>query len=315
MRISAIMGTRDEAELLRPAVAALLRVGVISVTVVDDGSTDATPQVIDQLCRSGPVFSMPPPRSFAELHAFDGPLFGEVIRRDAPDWVLLCDSDEFLLTRRGLPALAAELARFDVLEIARYNAAPGPGGIDPDTLAADAALRALPLVFARQSLDRASLEADPAQRWIMHSIVPKLMVRPDRAAGFTASAHRVRPRDGHSLRRGRAQELVMAHLPFTDPARFARKVRNIADVFDRFEAEYTGDRAWHWRHWVALARAGRLREEFDRQIFDAGAMAALRADGTLATATEIFARTPDSPAHDAALPGPAPTGAGQPRGG
>jgi glycosyltransferase involved in cell wall biosynthesis len=288
MRISALLGTRDEAELLGPAVAALLRAGVASVTIIDDRSTDGTAAAIAGLTRDQRVFAQPAPTSFAGLHDFDGPLFGPVLRRDSPDWVVFLDSDEFLLA--GDPAtLAAELAGHDVLEIARLNAAPGPEGIDPDRLDSDAGLRALPLIAARERLDRATLAADPARRWILHDIVPKLMVRPDAATGFAASAHRIAPRAGQSLRHGRARGCLIAHLPFTDYPRFARKVRNIADVFDRFDAEYPGDRAWHWRHWVALARAGRLREEFDRQVFDAAALAALRAAGGIATATELLA--------------------------
>lgn len=296
MRISAILGTRDEAELLGPAVAALLRAGVASVTIMDDGSTDGTPGLIAELTGNPRVFAQPPPADFAGLHDFAGPLFGPVIRRDAPDWVMFVDSDEFLLARGDAPALAAELDGHDVLEIDRYNAAPGPGGIDPATLAGDAALRALPLITARQRLDRAALEADPARRWILHDIVPKLMVRPAAATGFAASAHRIAPRDGRTLRRGRARELLIAHLPFTDYPRFARKVRNIADVFDRFDAEYPGDRAWHWRHWVALARAGRLRAEFDRQVFDAESLATLRAAGGIADAATLFAARAQGPA-------------------
>jgi glycosyltransferase involved in cell wall biosynthesis len=288
MRIAAILGTRDEAELLGPAVAALLRAGVATVTIIDDRSTDGTAVRIAELTRDPRVFTQPAPTTFAGLHDFDGPLFGPVLRRDAPDWVVFLDSDEFLLA--GDPAtLAAELAGHDVLEIARYNAAPGPGGIDAGTLASDAGLRALPLIAARERLDRATLAADPARRWILHDIVPKLMVRPDAATGFAASAHRIAARDGRTLRHARARGYLIAHLPFTDHPRFARKVRNIADVFDRFDAEYPGDRAWHWRHWVELARAGRLREEFDRQIFDAEALAALQAAGGIATADRLLA--------------------------
>lgn len=290
MRISAILGTRDEAELLGPAVAALLRAGVSTVTIIDDGSTDATPTVIARLTRDPRVFALPPPESLAGLQDFAGPVFGPVIARDAPDWVMLTDSDEFLLARGDPAALAAELAAHDVLEIARYNVAPGPGGIDPAGLDDDARLRTLPLVTARTTLDRASLAADPARRWITHRIVPKLMVRPAVAAGFAASAHRIAPRPGQSLRHGRARELLVAHLPFTDFPRFARKVANIADIFARFPDDYPGERAWHWKHWVELARAGRLAEEFARQTFDAAALATLRAEGGLASAAELFAR-------------------------
>lgn len=291
MRVSAILGTRDEAELLGPAVAALLRAGVATVTIMDDGSADGTAALIAELTGNPRVFTLPPPRDFAGLHDFAGPLFGPVIRRDSPDWVMLVDSDEFLLAGPDPAVLAAELAGHDVLEIARLNAAPGPGGIDLAALATDAGLHGLPLITARERLDRATLAADPTRRWILHDIVPKLMVRPDAATGFAASAHRIAARDGRSLRCGRARGLMIAHLPFTDYPRFARKVRNIADVFDRFDAEYPGDRAWHWRHWVALARAGRLREEFDRQTFDAEALAALRAQGGIAEAATLLAGT------------------------
>ena len=297
-RISAILGTRDEAELLDPAVTALLRAGVSTVSIMDDGSTDGTAELVRRWERERPgVFAAASPRSLGAglslqgLLAFDGPLIGPVIRRDAPDWVMFCDSDEMLLCRGGPAALAAELAAQDVLEIPRYNAVPGPGGIDPATLADPEALLGLPLVVRGQTLDRDRLAADPGARWILHRLPAKLLLRVAAASGFGNSAHNVRPapeRAGQPLRRVRSRVLAMLHLPFTDYPRFRRKVRNIEDFLDRF-GDLPPAWGWHWRHWLELDRAGRLAEEFARQCLDAEARAELEAAGVLAPAAAVLA--------------------------
>lgn len=297
MRICAIIGTRDEADLLGPAVAALLRCGATTVTIMDDDSRDGTPELVARLTRDPRIFAMPPPtpdQARAGMQAvldFDGPVLAPILRRDAPDWLMFCDADEFLLGRVGFPALADQLHRHDVLEIARHNAVPGPQGIDPADLAQEAALRRLPLVAAGPAPDRARLAADPQARWILQRLPPKLLVRVATARGFGHSAHGVRPRPGHDLRHGRAEGMVMVHLPFTDLARFERKVANIADFLERFD-NLPAQWGWHWRRWVEFWRQGRLAEEYARQCLDAQDCARLRAAGALTTAEALLdART------------------------
>ena len=293
MRICAIIGTRDEAELLGPAVAALLRCGAATITIMDDGSRDGTAALVARLARDPRIFAMPPPtpeQARAGIEAvldFDGPVLGPIIRRDAPDWLMFCDSDEFLLSRGGFPGLAGQLHAHDVLEIARHNAVPGPRGIDPAALAQEAVLRRLPLIAGGPPPDPTRLAADPQARWILQRLPPKLLVRVATARGFGHSAHGVRPRPGQTLRHGRAEGVMMVHLPFTDLARFERKVANIADFLDRF-GNLPAQWGWHWRRWLELWRDGRLAGEYARQCLDAQDCARLQAAGVLVTAEAVL---------------------------
>lgn len=46
--------------------------------------------------------------------------------------------------------------------------------------------------------------------------------------------------------------------------------------------------AWHWRRWLALADQGRLDEEFDRNVYDWQTISAMRAEGVIRSAAELF---------------------------
>lgn len=289
MRISAVVGCKDEVTLLEPAVAALLRAGVATVSIFDDGSTDGSQELIARLTRDPRIHHAPPPTDLAAMLRFDGPLFGPILQRDAPDWVLFCDADEIWLPQSGDMRHTAGLHSHDVIAVERYNVAVQGGALPPGALLDGAFLRGMNLITERRKLTREVLQADAQARWILHRIYPKLMVRPAAVERYLLGADNVLGRDGQPPKLLKAKDMVIAHLPFTDYPRFERKVRNIATVFERYDAEHSGTLAWHWRHWLALYRAGGLEEEFHRQILDADSRAAMRARGGLISAAELFA--------------------------
>jgi hypothetical protein len=70
--------------------------------------------------------------------------------------------------------------------------------------------------------------------------------------------------------------------------RFARKIDNIRRTAGD-EIDYEADRpGWHWRRWVAMARQGRINEEFEASRFSESVMAAYRAEGTIRSVAELF---------------------------
>jgi hypothetical protein len=95
---------------------------------------------------------------------------------------------------------------------------------------------------------------------------------------------------GESLRRAVANDLLIAHLPFTTLERFARKVANIRRVFAVHDGYFGRDLAWHWRRWLALDTPAAIADEFRRQCFDEAQRALLRDAGALHTAREMFQR-------------------------
>lgn len=291
MKISAVIWSKDEAEVLARSVAQLLRIGVHSVSIMDDNSKDGTRLVIDTLCAAfDNVHSLPLVDNLTKALKMDGPVFGPVVERDAPDWILVTDPDEFWVPRTGDLRNTRALQAHDVITVERFNAALAPGSVDPALYASHDALLQLPLLTNRQPMGLEVMAKDPDLRWVNHRINPKLMIRPDRIKGFDLGMHEVATSKNSKLKRARGQDIVIAHLPFTSFERFERKVQNIAGVFARFNSEHSGKAAWHWRRWLDLYQRGQLRAEYDHQFFDAEAMAALEAAGDVASPEDIFAQ-------------------------
>jgi glycosyltransferase involved in cell wall biosynthesis len=295
MRISAVVGVKDEVALIVASVAALRRAGVTSVWVMDDASTDGTAEAIAAMARDGIVRLVPPQDDQMRLLDMDGPLFGPILAQDRPDWLMFCDADEIVLPRDGRISGTAGLEAADVIRIPRYNVAPLPewASAPPDWLD-DATLRDLPLITRRSTLDWPAMAADADLRWITTDLPDKLLVRPEAIAGYSVGAHNVRPlsRGGppvRTLRKTRATDLLIAHLPFTSYPRFARKVANIAAAAEGMEIPPLSTRkGWHWWRWIYQHRRGLLAAEFAHQALDARTRAAWQAQGALATVARLL---------------------------
>jgi hypothetical protein len=119
------------------------------------------------------------------------------------------------------------------------------------------------------------------------------MARQAQIGSMTQGNHAVTAPPGVTLRRSRPNDLMIAHLPFTTPSRFRRKVENIRDFLAKHTTFYDAGMARHWRHWTELLETGRIDEEFNRQVMSLERIAAARASGNVCSAAEMFARRMD----------------------
>ena len=267
MKIAAIVGVKDECDLIQPCLERLWAVGVGPILVLDDHSVDGTRDVVERLVGRGPApltletFSP----DFGENMLIDGSVFGPFIRQHSPDWILLIDADEFLICiDDDLPTVLAE-AVLPVLSIERYNVpltndpfVPTSGTGGRDFLGAH-------LITDRVVLSRTLLDEPLGRRWITHRILPKLACRPDQVARFGLGWHSVADSRGLAIPATAAHGIAIAHLPMTTLERFVRKVGNAREFFRKHGEIYSGDAAWHWKRWVDLADRGLLNVEFEAQ--------------------------------------------------
>ena len=135
---------------------------------------------------------------------------------------------------------------------------------------------------------RTYLQENPNAPWIRGVPVAKIIARPERIVAVTDGAHSIWPINGVPLRSLKSNDLLIAHLPFTTRARFARKIDNIRKVFQIHDKYMGDDLGWHWRRWLALADQGRLDEEFDRNVFSIDTISTLRASGVIRIVDEVF---------------------------
>ena len=286
VRFAAILGVKDEIELLDSCIAHLWTIGVDRIIALDAGSTDGSLECL-QRNRSERL----------QLIQFDGldPAIDawervnmEAVRGSGAEWVLFQDADEFWLPAHGSLARCAGLDDLDVLRVDRFNVPLGTDGpctrLPPDL--------ETPLIVAEIPRFRQHIEQHPDTPWIRGVPVPKVMARRECIAGLGNACHDIVSTGEAPLRKARPRDVVIAHLPFSTPTRFRRKVDNIRQVFtvyaDYFR-EHPGE-AWHWRRWLSLEDAAAMDREFWRQAFDAATLEAYRRDGIINDASTLFAK-------------------------
>jgi hypothetical protein len=284
---AAVLGVKDEVELIGACVDRLRRIGVERIRVLDAGSTDGTLDVLASL--AGPDLSVthhsdldPDGLAWARTAARLG-------RESGADWVVFLDADEFWLPAGGTLHGVHGLADHDVLEVERFNVPLDAQGLRTADRALPAPDRDLEVIVRSLPDFRRRLETDPTLPWIRIVPAGKVMARAERIAHVSDGFHRIMPTDGPPLRIGRARDVLIAHVPYTTLTRFATKVGNIRKVFAVHD-EYCGDTiAWHWRRLLACTDDAKVRAEFDLQVFDDATLAALRDEGVVVSASAWLA--------------------------
>jgi hypothetical protein len=224
-----------------------------------------------------------------ELFDRNGPLIGPLIERHAPDWILFTDADEFLMAADGDLGPMLRSTDVDALTVERYNVPLMQPPFAPTSGATDGPFLDAPIVVRKEQVTRSRMDEDPRQRWVTAAIRPRVLCRTSRFGGYQLGAHGARSIDGAPLAAPIADRIVIVHVPFTTPERFARKVTNARAFLTRWSAQYTGQTAWHWRRWIEAADAGRLDAEFERELVAAETVRAWTEDGTIATARALMA--------------------------
>lgn len=287
LTFAAVVGVKDEVELVAGCIAHLRAIGVDAIRVIDSGSTDGTIELLQGLL-AGPDLSLahhsdqdPDSAAWSRTAAALG-------RESGADWVLFLDADEFWIpagvTVQSIPGLSA----LDVLTVDRFN-------VPLDAQGLRTADRSLPsgsdLELIVDSLPdfRARMDRDPALPWIQIVPAPKVMARAGRIAHVIDGFHDILPTPGPPLRRARAGDVVVAHVPFSTLPRFSQKVRNIRNVFAVHDAYCGADMAWHWRRLLACTDEDSIRREFELQVFDEAMLDSLRESGCVQTAAQWFA--------------------------
>ena len=287
VRLAASIGVKDEVELIEQTIMHLRAIGVDQIIAIDMYSTDGTVEILERH-RSDDLWLTQ--MSDHESQEAWVRLNLELVKEADADWVIFLDADEFPIPASGSLKKCAALNGADAVAVDRFNVPVGPSGpAMPGELAPEGYEDLLLVVDPIPEPDFwAALERDPELSWIRKQVMPRVMARPEKIAGLTLGMHDIVAADQTSLRRARGDDLLIAHLPVTTRGRFRRKVENIRALLPVHDELYGEHSARHWRRWVELADAGALDQEFDRMIYDASTIAALREDGVIGSAAEAF---------------------------
>ena len=297
-RIAAQLGVKDEVEIIERSIAHLRAIGVDHIMVCDMSSTDGTAEILEKYTSDDfRVLSLPESAISQNVAFEDSWQYHNVQRsKNAPaDWVIFLDADEFWIPATGSIRDCEALANADVVSVNRFNIVLGSEGPLWPSDFETSSYHELQLLVEGVADLRKRMQEDPEIPWIRGEMESKVMARPKVIGGVANGLHDV-VEIGTSPRRAAANDLLIAHLPFSTRSRFNRKIENIRHFFaaenlDLFSGPDTWENnniGWQWRRWAALALRGGLDAEFARNVFSAKQLEELRNQGKICSASELL---------------------------
>jgi hygromycin-B 7''-O-kinase len=288
VRFAAILGTRDDGDILPRSLAQLRRIGVELIIVLDHGSTDETPSWLTRAQTADHVWVVSAPSDAA---AVSGPrLRATLARSSGAEWVIFPAADELWLPNGGSLHGLAELADADILSVPRYNVVLGSDGPllapPPQPVEGDETLvYALPT--GEGAGDRAMGDQDGVI--IRAAMAPKVMARPEAIAVLGPGDRDLEANAHQPWRRGIARDMIIAHVPLRSPEQFERAVSHARDAVTSSPDPPAVADPWHERL-ATIAATGRAREEFERQAIGPTEVDRLRSLGVIRSAAQVLER-------------------------
>lgn len=287
LRIAAILTVKDEVELIERTIAHLRAIGVDLIVACDVSSTDGTQDILERY-RSEDFWIVRLSDTAENLVA---PIM-EVIRRVEQagiDWMIGLDADEYWLPVSGCLKDCAALANSDVLSVDRFNVplVAHSGLAMPDRLD-PAGYEQLLMIVEPISDFRNHLRDNPETPWSRGVPARKVMARPAWIKEINEAMHKILAIDETTVRRSRARDIIIAHVPFSSRDRFRRKIANIRKSFGIYGTQIPDGVAWHWRRWIEVTDQDGVDREFDRNTFDPAMVTELRAQGVVRSAAEVI---------------------------
>ena len=213
--VAAVIGVRDEHELIVRCIMHLVSMQVTSIVVVDNGSMDGTREILHGLEREGRIVLVETdgdPRK-------DGDYFqrGIALARQQfrPDWILVQDADEFWMHGSGDLRRALIGNPSDVLTIERINACCGTS-LDDFVSAGQGDVAELSIHIAPLRLSQATMDDDATVRWIAAQPAPKIVARATTLTAVSAGGHAAIDREGRRLQAQTQPELLHRARPILD---------------------------------------------------------------------------------------------------
>lgn len=238
---------RDEQDVIRANLDHHLAQGVDRVIVTDNGSRDATLDILSEYERDGTVEVIHEPADDYAQAKWVTRMARRAARLDA-DWVINNDADEFWFARQGTvrDALADVPEPFGALRVHRSDMAPRPDDGRP---------------FWARMVYRQTVSTNALGK----RLPPKVCHRADVEVEVAQGNHEVHaPSLGPTLEDGR---LEILHYPQRSYEQFANKIELGGAAYERnTELPPNVGRTWRWLY--DLYRDGELGSWYERQVLD-----------------------------------------------
>ena len=276
-KIVVAVNVLDNADILRDYIEWYLSLDVDLILAHDFCSSDGSQDILEWFARKHLVeWSLHPEKS---VRNYDPS--AQLVRtaRDQynADWVIQCDTDEFLCIEGDSLRTVLDRANNDDLTViaSRCYNMTGPL-LEPG----ESAPKVLTLRIDRgvQETLEHRLSGDLPFPIVFIQTPSKTIVRAAAFTGFGAGSHSATSAGGE---RGELPQLRFLHYPMRGFDAFQTKVRNAAAWFlENPQLESSPEWGWHWRRWIRLNQEGRLREDYERQFVSPARADELIRDGT-----------------------------------
>lgn len=265
MKIVGITMMRNEADIVRPALLYHLSVGVDEVLVLDNGSSDDTPKILETIARkTGRVRWTRDDGPYRQPELMTG-LAREAYERGA-SWILPFDADEFWSPRGGdlRPILAAASA--GVLQVPVLNFVQRRAQLVPEQSSLLHMTMRVPTLIEPRGRAVELVNAG-AIAFLEMDYPPKVLFRATATASLEAGNHAV---GGVRGARAETEDVVCLHAPLRAYAALEAKVEQAERV--ESSGSFRPEQGWHVRRWQRLATEGRLEDEWRANSYEDGSL-------------------------------------------
>lgn len=258
MRVFGLLVVRNGVDMVRLCVLHHLGLGLERILVVDNGSSDGTPTVLDRLARKLPLTWTSDPGPYRQHEMFTR-LAHEATRAGA-DWLMPLDHDELWVSERPLPealAVPAGAVSVPVVNFVQRRAQARPSPRAPLTMTLRAA-RTVEPIRAQELVERGQLS------FLEYEYPRKLIFRASERLQIQRGAHWARELDGPVVR---GEGVTVLHAPLPSRAALDRKVLQGRRIV---EAGFVEREGWHTRRWAGMAANGQLAREWRALSYEDG---------------------------------------------
>jgi hypothetical protein len=266
-RIVLFTAPADQGDILQDFLDWHLDLGVDLILALDHGSTDGSRELLERYARTRPVEWFPIEERDITKYSPADALAAMARDRYGADWIIHCDADEFLCTTgRDLRTVLAHArdTGITLIDVPRRTMT-GPA-LEPGQRATQALTLRIDRTVVPTPEHQVTWEL-PAP-FVFLDVGGHLIVRADAFARYGAGAHVGTTTHGTSAT---LDELYILHYAIRGYDSLRTKVRN-TETWLQANQHLAPGMCWHWRRWIHLAEAGRLREDYDGQ-FVSGARA------------------------------------------
>jgi hypothetical protein len=293
-RIVLITMPYDQVDIVEDFLDWHLDLDIDLILALDGGSADGTRDVLERYARTKRVVWLTLPERDMTKYSIADELAAMARDRYEADWIIYCDVDEFVCTHgKSLRTVLAESDR-DGITLLNLPRRTMTGPLIPP---GRRATEALTLRIDRTVVPSAEqmMSWDFPVPFAFLEVGGHVAIRAAAIGSFAFGMHSAVVTWGTSA----TSDLYILHYAIRGYEELRQKVRNTEKWLED-NPHLPPGWGWHWRRWIQLEKAGRLREDYERQFVSAERASELVADGTCAVDTTIAAWLADRKARPAA---------------